>query len=580
MRRQSGTLFLLPVLALVCCCWASSDVTTEGVSVSVLDFGAIPDDNQDDTQAIRKAIATCAGVKNVTLLFSPGRFDLSEPGEQGTYLVLDGADGVIVEGRGAAMVLHKPGTLFAVSDSLRVTFSDLTVDMDPLPFAGGRVVERGDGWFDMEVLPPHEIQEDQRVEAILSYDLENRRIGIGTDTYQLQFEGKTARIGDNRMRIRTEQAPPEVGTHVIVRYLVYGPNVFLVRDASDVRLNAITIFCAAGMGLYATNSEDLSLTDFRVMLPPDSQRWMTTTADATHFNNCRGTVLFENCLFEAMGDDATNIHQMYLKVMQRIDDHTVRLAFARPNWWAPSQAPRPGDQLEFGGQENPLSPIATAGVASVETDEASKEILIRLGVALPESVMPGSIVGNLSACPRVRIKGCVVRNNRARGFLIQTRDVVLENNRFEYCSAGAVHITCDADYWFEGMSTQNVLLRGNTFIGCNFWRGLHGAAVAVFADTKDHTPVAGIHKNIRFENNTFQEGNGPALFVSASEEVLIEGNAVEYSGYYGIILRDSRNVRITNNTVTDAEKLIHFDDSCAEVICDASPEPPSARGDG
>ncbi|MCP4645514.1 MAG: hypothetical protein GY851_34035 [bacterium] len=567
MKTHAFALAILVVLALCSgsFCWGA-----DGISVNVADFGAVPNDGKDDTPAIRKAIEACADVKDVTLIFGPGRFDIQGPGKHGTFFVLHHADGLTVEGRGALFMLHEPGTLFAVADSRRVRIADLTIDMDPLPFAGGRVVDRGEGWFDLNVAPPHQVREGQRVLSVLAYDLENRRVGAGTDIYQLQSTNKTERVGDNTMRIRTAQKPPEMGAHVTARYQVYGRNGFHIGNSSDVQLESITIHTIAGMGLYATNSENLSLTKFCITLPPGSGRWMTATADATHFNNCRGEIRFEDCLFEAMGDDAANIHQMYLKVTQRIDDRTFRLAFARENWWSPEQAPRPGDVLEFGTPTSPLTVAATATVESLEVDASAKSLTIRLAAPLPETVTAGSIVGNVNACPRVRIRGCTVRNNRARGFLIQSRDVLLENNRFEYCSAGAVHICCDSDYWCEGMATRDVTLRGNTFVGCNFWRGHHGAAVAVFADTKNHKVSPGIHKKLHFEKNVVREGHGAGLYVSAAEDVLIRGNILDTPGHFGVIVRDSRNVRITGNTVPDPAKLIHVGERCQDVATDAA----------
>ena len=39
---------------------------------------------------------------------------------------------------------------------------------------------------------------------------------------------------------------------------------------------------------------------------PHTQRVISTTADATHFVNCKGDILIENCRFENMLDDGTN----------------------------------------------------------------------------------------------------------------------------------------------------------------------------------------------------------------------------------------------------------------------------------
>ena len=40
--------------------------------VSVADFGATPNDNRDDTRALRKAAAYCRNPPGTTLFFPPG----------------------------------------------------------------------------------------------------------------------------------------------------------------------------------------------------------------------------------------------------------------------------------------------------------------------------------------------------------------------------------------------------------------------------------------------------------------------------------------------------------------------------
>ena len=70
----------------------------------------------------------------------------------------------------------------------------------------------------------------------------------------------------------------------------------------------------------------MQILNSQIVLPKHTQRVISTTADATHFVNCKGDILIENCRFENMLDDGTNVHGTYVEVDEVIDDYTVRVS--------------------------------------------------------------------------------------------------------------------------------------------------------------------------------------------------------------------------------------------------------------
>ena len=54
---------------------------------------------------------------------------------------------------------------------------------------------------------------------------------------------------------------------------------------------------------------------------------ITISADATHFVDCKGTVILEDCVFESMLDDATNIHGVYMKLDSLVSGTVFRASF-------------------------------------------------------------------------------------------------------------------------------------------------------------------------------------------------------------------------------------------------------------
>jgi len=535
---------------------------TWAADVRVADFGARPDDGKDDTAAIRSAIEACRDKKGPRLVFAKGRYDLATPGKARarTYLPLKALTDLTIDGGGAELVGHDLAAMFHFDKCRNVTIRNLTIDWSPLPFTGGQVIATGAKHFDLKVSPPHRAAADLGAEGVLGYDPKARRLARrGIDLYQMGFAKRTELVRPGVMRVFVRARPPAAGSHVVVRHRIYGYNAFTFINCAKVRLDGVNVYAAPGMGLYAHSSRDFTLARFNVMIRPGSGRWMSATADATHFNTCRGTITIEDCIFEGMGDDATNVHSMFLVVAERVDDRTLTLAVGRNPRHTPPEPAR-GDRLELGGGPNPLVPYATVTVGSARVE--GKALLVKLAAPLPKRTAKGDVVGNASACARTRIRRCIVRNNRARGMLIQTRDAVIENCRFEYCSGAALHIACDANYWWEAIGTRDVLVRKNVFVGCNFGIGRRGGTIDVFAEVGRKIAPAGVHRRITIADNVIRDADGAAVHVNSADGVVVKGNTIERPTGVAIFVDHSRNVQIEGNRLVGGAGGLKIGPNC------------------
>jgi len=280
---------------------------------------------------------------------------------------------------------------------------------------------------------------------------------------------------------------------------------------------------------------------------------MSTTADGTHFNDCAGKIRMEDCLFEGMGDDATNVHGMYLKVTEQADERTV-IAVCRHGWLVP---PNVGDRIEFTRFES-LLPYAAGVVRAVSVDGAAKNHRIEFEQPLPEQLAIGDLLGNATRVARLRISGCAVRANRARGFVVQTRDAVIERNSFTNCSGAGIYVTTDGDFWTESIGTRRVVIRDNLFAGCNRGPNLREAVINVFAHTARWRAAGlSVHRDLTIEGNTICGTDNAAISIAAADGVTIRNNHIEgccempdcYAGRSTVFLRRCRNVRVIGNTL-------------------------------
>ena len=541
--------------------------------LKVSDFGAVPNDGKDDTPAILTALKNCKNKKKVTLIFEMGSYDIygSQKNERGHFnpsIEVNGFDDLTIDGRGAELIGHDLSTMFNFSKCNNITITNLTTDWNPLPYTQGRVVRVDTAFVDMEVVAPFTAQAGRPTEAILGYDMENHRMARRfTDHYQKGYEKKSEVISPGVMRLfigrqdRFAGKLPGVGDYLIARHQVYSYQSFQFLECSDVNVENVNIYCNPGMGLIARDSRDISISHLRVMIRPGSGRWMSCTADATNFEGCRGTVIMENCLFEGQGDDATNVRSgEYLVVDERVSDTKLKIKHGYTYTSGIPDSPRVGDVLELSSGKKPLVPYTTATVKSVEVNEKENALIVEFSAKLPENSIKGDIVGNTSSCPVLRIRNCTAIRNRARGFIIKTRDVIIEDCTLQDICASGVGLEADVNAWWEAIGSRNVIIRNNRFIRCKFEpEYLNGV---IESHTMSDTTPAGVHQNITIENNIFLGSDGNIIKLGSADGVKIINNIMDGPKDEAILLYNSKNILITGNKLTNSHTGLKIGNGC------------------
>jgi hypothetical protein len=532
------------------------------VRVRARDFGAIPGDGASDTEGLRAALKQVIDNGGGTLVLEPGRYLLQGP-DAPCRMLLSNCENITIEGNSAELLGSGLTSIFTLDGARNITFHGLSIDWSPLPYSAGTVVARGDLSFDLEVLPLHEAKAGLKVGAILGMDRERRRLAVrGLDVYQTDFDKRAELVRPGVMRcfVSNAGALPAVGDFVVVRHQVYGIQAFNLRRCENIRFVDVTVYCCPGMGIYAGDTTNVLLDRFRVMFRPGEDRWMTATADATHFNYCRGMIVMQDCLFEGMGDDASNIHNMQFVLDEKLDDRTVRLAAGRRGW--PVEGLRVGDQLDFCGGPNRLMPYVTLAIESLDLAADKQSATVRLAAPLPSVAANGDVVGNSSALPAARITDSTFRRNRARGMLLQSRDIIVDRCTFEDISGAALHLTCDADYWWEGMGTRDVTIRNSHFARCNFGTARQWALIDIFGQL-GAAGIAGPGANQRiaiYGNEINDVAEGAAISIGSASDVAVHDNRISGVPDAAIVVRQSRDVVIRDNVFTNTKDAVRFAD--------------------
>jgi len=512
-----------------------SRAVTSSFALDVTSFGARPDDGLDDTSAFLAAFkeVRSQGVKHIVI--PRGRYELRADGNPESPKVLfpvEGLNGLIIEGRDAELMMSGAGGVFSFTRCRKVTVSGLTLDWKRPAFSEGTVIATGPRHFDVRVDDAYPVKGGEPVPAFMSYHAETRLPdGRGLDIYD--SVERTELVAPQTLRVHlNRQLTVPTGKLLVLRHSVYGGSVFQFHRCADVAVSNVTVYAGPGMGLNSSVTTNIALQRFHVRIRPGSHRLMSSTADATHFGGCKGTVLIEDCLFEGMGDDGVNIKSgLYLTVRQLVDPFTV---LGQHNLKM-SDVPDAGDTLEM-AHPDILSPFASGIVREARLEPGEERMhRIRFEAPVPPELKAGDVIGNASRVAKLRMARCTVRANRARGVLCQTRDVIIEQCRFEHCTGPGVVIFTETVHFHESIGTRDVIIRHNRFENCNRGAISMEAALCAMAYWKHYAYPAqpGVHRNVTLDGNHIVRTDESGIFAVGVDGLTLRNNKIEHAGLRG-----------------------------------------------
>lgn len=326
--------------------------------------------------------------------------------------------------------------------------------------------------------------------------------------------------------------------HLVAMRSYYRPHPAVFVDASrDTKLTRLTVHYADGMGLLAQNSHNVTLRQFDVR--PSGDRRFTTQADATHFSGCSGHIDVRESYFEGMMDDAINVHGIYLRLTERLDNRTLVARYMHDQAWGFEWGVA-GDTVQMVASRSfdvlperlVIERIMPRGQPSIQ---GAREFVIRFTTPLPKRVRPDEHIGleNLRKEPSVTFSSNTIYNNRARGTLLNTsKPVLVERNYFHRISGAGILVSSDCNMWFESGRTRQMVIRGNVFedVLTSLYQFTE-AVISIFPVIpeleRQHKPFYGNGKDgIVIEDNVFKTFDTPLLFARSTDGLVWRRNQI------------------------------------------------------
>lgn len=311
----------------------------------------------DMTPTIRKAIEEATD-KDLKIVFEKGiytflpdyaldRYAIVTNHENGLKRVIfrfEGFNSIEIEGNGSEFIFHGRVAPFQIENCKKVNIQNITIDWDiPFLFQGEvMAVNAKEGWWEMKpftkgyswkivknkvVFPNIDDFNYSNFGQTLSFDPKTKDVFHGDFTFENDPE-KIEKQPNGSLRFYQKLRNfPSVGSITGSKgdrqNDRYAP-AFQTQNSSNVVFDKVIVHHALGMAFLFERTENIKILNSGVYVREGSDRVISSTADATHFANCKGDVLVENYRIESMLDDGTNVHGTYVTVDKIVDEYTVR----------------------------------------------------------------------------------------------------------------------------------------------------------------------------------------------------------------------------------------------------------------
>ncbi|MHC4248540.1 MAG: hypothetical protein ACYS9X_05365 [Planctomycetota bacterium] len=307
----------------------TTDVGRGGASARVIDaaqHGIRADGTSDDGPAIARMLEAALGARGpVRLAFPKGKSIRVATAPERYVFRLDRATDVTVDGGGSTFLLAPEVRFLRLTHSRDIAFRNLNIDFAPLPFADATVtaVHPGKRCIDVRPMPwvkspplggPTKQDGEQAFFGMLwypgPYGTISRHYWIGRMEPGPEPGTVRAHVGNDFKRFG-DIRPGEWRISLPVPGIAhrYGPGGCLdIYDNDTVTFEDVELWSAPWFGFRVMrNSGAVTFRRVNIRPKPGTGRLTSTWRDGFHVKGNPGTLLWEDCVFTGMNDDAFNI---------------------------------------------------------------------------------------------------------------------------------------------------------------------------------------------------------------------------------------------------------------------------------
>lgn len=516
--------------------------------ISISDFGAIPNDGENDREAFIKAADYCRKKPGTVLVIPAGVYNISDAlaqkiereaisgayGEnvQGTLFHpgapyvkafdLSKCKNVTVKAAGAKLLLDGWYEVVTLNNCKNVAVEGLEIEYHRPPNTVGRVVNSTPESFEIEFDPERYCFIDSIVTGRVHFYDHVRNLVYTGGGWNKTLEAP------NKIKMTTNTHIP-VGDYCILRHGGHYRPAVMIRESKGVTLTNMKIHSQPGMGVVGHLSSDIVLDGVQVL--PLAGDVISTNTDATHFTSCSGDLVIKNCRFRGQGDDCTNVHNYYYGIYPKGENKAeikIENADLHAQW---IDYPVVGDSMVIIDRRN-MEQLGRYAVTSVDTSITYWEVNVTLNKPLPAELHENAVMTNISRFPKVKIIDNAVGSHLARAFLVKAPEVYIARNYITGSCNAAIKLGAELS-WNEAGPVSNVLIEDNYISGCGHSANPHAPSGVMLSTEASQTPPQ-VNRNITIRNNVFDSDKPLVILLKDASNVLVENNSVNQKDYVKI----------------------------------------------
>lgn len=450
---------------------------------------------------------------------------------------LKGLKRVEIDGQNSKLIFSGLIQPFEIINCENLTLKNFSIDWERPPYSEGKIKEVLEESVIVEIFDEYTLFGGEPVWSFHNYNIQNRRFG---EICPYRDMSNLRHISNNIFEFKYKDAKKLfAGEGIVIRHIGnYRPGIY-IHESKNVKIENVQIKCCVGMGILAFKSENINIINSSV--EPAVDRQMSSTTDATHFISCKGRILFNNCYFSGMGDDVANVHGFYYMIQEIVDAKTV-IVNIDSEFGTQNQImdyPDISDKIEFVKKES-LKTFAQNKVKRVIRHQNEMSLIIEFEYDIVNEIKKGDLLANSTRTGKLFFNQCRVENIRARGLLIQSRDCLVTNSTFQYCTGTGIHINT-ASGWWESIGTQNIAIINNLFEHCGYGPGTYKDTSGICIQTECEEPAKGVHRDIIIANNKIIASKNTGIHIESADGVTLANNNIS-SCKVPVVISLSRNV--------------------------------------
>ncbi len=506
---------------------------------------------------IRSALEKARNNGSTHIYFDSAVYHLY-PGEHAAVFDIQGIQNLIVDGKGASVVIHDIAPFARLKDSKHITIRNFSVDYEVPLYTAATVDKIGsDGTMELSLLPgcakPETIPRFMEEKRGMFYEPEFPRIA---EDIRLLVYMKDAwePLGDGRYRLQALMASETRNVRPGMVYICaprWGSQGIELLTSDDVTFADITTYYLPGIGVSTHFVNDLKLIRLKMLRRKD--RLLGVQNGGTNIHNARIGPWIEGCRFENTGDDCNHISALLLTAVSQPAHDVVGVVAQQAGsrgLTIHDMDVMPGDTLAFFDRPSG-SILAKVKVLRTEVDGAILYIKLEqdipslvLGTGRGTQELNVTQIYNLNrACGNFAFRNNSFVRGRRIGILAKSGPGLIENNTFLELGAGGIEIW-NAPY--EGLYAHDILIQNNLFIGGGLVYRRTGPPPAIWSQIFSGDSKQPLHRNLRITGNRIEDYLGNGIEIRDVVGAYIVGNHFVNTSRHSLRDVDSYHIKLVN----------------------------------